>query len=70
MADKKLAGVCSGVARYLDIDVTLVRIIILLLTVYPPGVGLILYIACWIVMPRDGWHATAPAVMNNDVVVG
>jgi len=51
--DRKIAGVCSGIARYLGIDVTLVRIIIAVLAIWPPGVGLILYIVCWIVMPKD-----------------
>ena len=51
--DAKVAGVCAGFARYLEIDVTLVRILWVVLTVYPPGVGLIAYIICWIVMPRD-----------------
>ena len=51
--DRKLAGVCSGLARYLGIDVTLVRILMLVFAIWPPAVGLILYIVCWIVMPVD-----------------
>jgi phage shock protein C len=58
--DRKIAGVCSGIARYLGIDVTLVRIIIAVLAIWPPGVGLILYIVCWIVMPRDPLLLPAP----------
>jgi len=53
MAEKKIAGVCAGIARYFGIDVTLVRIIMVCLAFWPPSVGLILYIVCWIVMPRD-----------------
>lgn len=51
--DRKIAGVCAGLANYMDIDVTLVRIIFLCLLFWPPGVGLILYIVCWIVMPVE-----------------
>lgn len=51
--EAKIAGVCAGVARYFGIDVTIVRIVWLLLLFYPPGAGLIAYIVCWIVMPRD-----------------
>lgn len=51
--EKKIAGVCSGIARYLGIDVTLVRILFVVFAVWPPGVGLIVYIVCWIVMPQD-----------------
>ena len=50
---KRFAGVCGGVARYLELDVTLVRILWVLLTIYPPGPGLLAYIVCWIVMPQD-----------------
>ena len=51
--DKKIAGVCAGIARYMDVDVTLVRVIMLVLALCPPGTGVIAYIVCWIVMPLD-----------------
>lgn len=57
---KKVAGVCAGVARYLDLDVTLVRVIWLLMMLYPPVPGIIAYIVCWIVMPKDPLEAPAP----------
>jgi len=50
---KMIAGVCAGVARYLEIDVTLVRILWILVTIFPPIPGLVAYIVCWIVMPQD-----------------
>ena len=50
---KKIAGVCAGVARYFDLDVSLVRIVWIVLSVTPPVPGLIAYIACWIAMPKD-----------------
>ena len=52
-SDKKIAGVCGGIAEYFGIDPTLVRIgwiIIVLLG----GAGLLAYIIAWIIMPsRD-----------------
>jgi len=59
-AGKKLAGVCGGVARYFDMDVTLVRIVWILVTIFPPLPGVIAYIVCWIVMPQDPlpWSVT------------
>src|SRR2546430_10523884 len=51
--DKKIAGVCAGFARYFGVDVTLVRVIWLVLVFWPLPVGLIAYIIAWIVMPRD-----------------
>jgi len=50
---KKIAGVCAGFARYLDVDVTLVRIVWLLFVILPPVPGILAYIVCWIVMPQD-----------------
>jgi phage shock protein C len=50
---KKIAGVCGGVARYLEMDVTLVRVLWVVLTIFPPLPGIIVYIVCWIVMPQD-----------------
>lgn len=50
---KKIAGVCSAIANYLGIDVTIVRLFFLL-TAIPGGVpGILLYIICWIVIPEE-----------------
>jgi phage shock protein PspC (stress-responsive transcriptional regulator) len=51
--DKMLAGVAGGIARYLNTDVTLVRIIIAALVLFT-GVGVVLYIAAWLLIPADG----------------
>lgn len=59
--DRKVAGVCSGLARYLGVDVTLVRIGMLILALWPPGVGIIAYLVCWIVMPNDPLLLAPPA---------
>ena len=50
--NKKIAGVCAGIARYFAVDVVLVRILFVVLAVYP-GVGLIAYLVAWIVMPKE-----------------
>jgi phage shock protein C len=53
-AGKKIAGVCGGVARYFDIDVTLVRVLWIVLTIFPPLLpGVVAYIVCWVAMPQD-----------------
>lgn len=53
LADKKIAGVCSGFAEYFDMDVTLVRLIWLAVTLIPPAPGVIVYIVAWIILPTD-----------------
>jgi len=51
--DKMLAGVAGGLARYLNTDVTLVRIIIAALVLFT-GAGAALYVAAWLLIPEDG----------------
>lgn len=61
MQEAKIGGVCAGFARYFGVDVTLVRILWLALTVLPvPFCGVIAYIVCWIVMPKDEVAVPAP----------
>ncbi len=49
--DKKIAGVCSGIAEYFNVDPTVVRLIFLVATLMG-GPGLLLYIILWVVMPE------------------
>ena len=51
--DKKIAGVCAGLARYFDVDVTLVRLAVATGIVLSGGLGLLAYIVAWIIMPVD-----------------
>jgi phage shock protein C len=48
--DKKIGGVCAGLANYFDMDPTLVRVI-WLLAIFFAGTGLLVYIILWIVLP-------------------
>lgn len=50
--DKKVCGVCGGLAEYLNIDSTLVRLLVALITCFW-GTGLIIYIIMALVMPYD-----------------
>jgi len=49
--DRKIAGVCAGIADYFDLDPMLVRIVWLLLLLCA-GTGGLAYIVCWIVLPE------------------
>ncbi|WP_300011927.1 PspC domain-containing protein [Pseudonocardia sp.] len=53
-SDRMIAGVCGGAGRHLDIDPALLRIALVLLTVFGAGVGAVLYVAAWILVPEDG----------------
>lgn len=51
--DKKICGVCGGIAKYFDIDPTIVRLGAAVLTVISVGTGLVAYIVAAIVMPDE-----------------
>jgi phage shock protein C len=48
-----VAGVCAGLAAYFGIDPTLVRLAFALATVFG-GIGILLYLCAWIVIPEEG----------------
>jgi phage shock protein C len=51
--DRKISGVCGGIAEYFNIDPTIVRLIWAGLSLFTSGFpGLILYIVCAVVMPE------------------
>src|SRR5215813_11590465 len=58
--DRKVAGVCAGFAAYFDLDVTIVRVVWLILAVCGGGAGVLAYIIAWIVMPEAPEVAAAP----------
>lgn len=49
--DKKIAGVCGGIAEYFNVDATLIRLLFVLATLLG-GPGVIIYIILWIIMPE------------------
>lgn len=50
--DRIFAGVCGGLAEYFGMDVTLVRIIYVLLTIFTAFSGAIIYLILWLLMPE------------------
>ena len=48
--EKKIAGVCGGIAEYFDIDPVFVRIAAFLVTI-PHGFGIVVYLICWAAIP-------------------
>ena len=57
-ATRKVAGVCAGFAEYFDLDVTVVRVVWLLVAIFGGG-GLLAYIIAWIVIPEEPEFAPA-----------
>ncbi len=50
--DRVLGGVCSGIATYLGIDPTIVRLLFAIITLGGFGTGFLIYIVLWIVLPQ------------------
>ncbi len=50
---RMLAGVAAGLAEYLDFDVTVIRLVLVVLALVG-GVGIPLYVAAWLLVPEEG----------------
>lgn len=50
--DRWLSGVCGGVARYAGVDANLVRLVVVLGTIFGLGSLLVAYVVAWILMPE------------------
>lgn len=51
--DRKIAGVCGGLADYFGIDSTIIRILWALAVLVSYGTGFILYLVFWLIVPRE-----------------
>lgn len=51
-ADRILAGVCGGIANYLGVDPTAVRVAYVLLTVLTCFSGILAYLIMWLIIPE------------------
>jgi phage shock protein C len=51
-SNRVLGGVCGGLAQYLNVDVTLIRVLFAALTVLG-GAGPVIYLAMWVIVPTE-----------------
>lgn len=49
--DKVIAGVSSGLAAYMQVDVTIIRLLFVLSTIFLVGTGVVVYLVMWIIVP-------------------
>lgn len=71
--DKFIGGVCSGIAAYLNVDPSIVRILFAIITFGGLGIGFFAYILLWIVLPARGVeNLTSKRLYRNpdDRVIG
>ena len=51
--DRMLGGVCGGIAEYFNVDPTLVRLLWVLFSLGSVGVGILVYIIAWAIIPEN-----------------
>ena len=51
--DKKLFGLCGGLAEMLNVDATLLRILLIVITVFSSGALILVYILAGLVVPKE-----------------
>jgi phage shock protein C len=56
-ANRQIAGVCGGIAEYLDLDPTAVRIVYVLLSIFSVAFpGILIYLILWIMIPEREYY--------------
>ena len=63
--DKVVAGVSSGIAEYMEVDVTIIRLLFVLSTIFLVGTGILVYIVMWIVVPVNNDPAARFSKFND-----
>ena len=57
-SNRMIAGVVAGLARYFDLDVTLARVLFVVLSVCSAAFpGILVYVLLWILMPQEEWES-------------
>jgi phage shock protein PspC (stress-responsive transcriptional regulator) len=51
--DRVVAGVCGGAAELLNVDVSLLRVLLVVATIFGFGLGAVVYLVCWLVVPAE-----------------
>jgi phage shock protein C len=66
-ANAKIAGVCGGIAEYLNADATVVRLVWAILALIPGCVfgGIVAYVLAWIIVPKAPLALPAAPMSNN-----
>ncbi len=60
--DAKIAGVCGGIAEYFSVDPTAIRVVWVVLSIFPGAIicGVIAYLVAWFIMPTGPALVTTP----------
>ena len=62
-----VAGVCAGIGEYLGIDANVIRVIFAALAIFSAGVGILVYLVAWAIVPEEGEKKSiAENYLNKD----
>lgn len=64
-ANRIIAGVCAGLAKHYRWDLTLTRVMTVLIAVFSSGAGILAYLVFWMVMPEEPWALPPTAGPSN-----
>ena len=62
--EKMLGGVCGGLADYFSIDVTLMRLIVIV-AAFAGGVGIPVYLVAWVIIPVNPFEQSGQSIRHN-----
>ncbi len=56
-SNRMIAGVVAGLAQYFDIDVTVARVVYVLVSIFSAAFpGILVYIILWVLVPKEEWE--------------
>lgn len=55
--DRMVAGVCGGAAKLFGVDATVLRVVLVAATLFGFGLGAVVYLACWLVVPEETYES-------------
>lgn len=58
--DKKICGVCGGIAEYFELDPTIIRLLWIVLAFFSCMIGVIAYLVCALVIPEQPYGYEPP----------
>jgi phage shock protein C len=56
--EKMLGGVCGGLGEHMDVDPTMIRLVWAVVTVLSVGMGILVYLIAWIIIPESPREST------------
>jgi phage shock protein C len=60
--EQMLGGICGGLAEYIDVDPSIIRLVLVVLIVLSWGLFILVYIAAWIIIPASPEESTLQTI--------